>query len=163
MAWDVTVDPVEVYNQWEHVSTMLDPGSDYRPRLDAAGGVEATLSHLSARRSVWAAACLTAGFASENDQDTGLLTIELAQASTEPWATTELTMYCATHDNLGWAPEALVNSARLMIATIPLPILSTAEVDIGRWQLCMRRHNGDSAAVIACVRNAEATLAQPVG
>lgn len=163
MTWEQAVDPAQLYRQWGYATEVFDPAEDYEIRLDLPGAVEARISIISARQPVWAAMCLTTGYASETDGDTGWLMAELALAPTEPWPSSELTSFCAQHENLGWSSRVLVNSARITVATIALPVLSMAGVDIGRLQLCIALHDGDRGAVRDCLRNAEAKLAQAVG
>jgi hypothetical protein len=161
MAWQGTVEPDWVYEHWDYVARMLDPADGFTPTPNLPGAVHATLSLLSARQSVWAAVCLTAGHASRTDREAGFLTVELALADPERWPSSELTEFCERYDNLGWPSATLISAAKLISASVPLPMISAVAGDMGTVEQCMRLHNGDKAAVMACLREARAVLAEP--
>jgi hypothetical protein len=161
MAWQRPIDPAQVYEQWEYVAAIFDPGRGFEPGGELAGAAEAAIALLTARQSAWAAMCLSVGYASRTDGDAGLVVVDLARASGDSWASSEITSFSETYANLGWEPQALVSSARVISKAVPLPLVSAVGNDIGTLELCLSLHNGDSDAVLACLRQANAALAEP--
>lgn len=153
MARQRFVEPTDLYEQWERVAELLDPAGVDRWGFDPGKASEAVLSLLSGRRSVWAATCLTIGYASRENVEVGRVVEELAASPLDPWPTSDLTAFCAERGNLGWSPAALVSSARVVSSTILLPALGEAGTDAGQLQICMDRYWPDMDRVLECVRN----------
>lgn len=156
MAWQRFVEPTDIYEQWERVAELLDPAGVDRSGFDAEKASEAVLSLLSGRRSLWAATCLTIGYASREDVEVGRVVEELAASPLDPWPTSDLTAFCAERSNLGWSPAALVSSARVVSSAILVPALAEAAADAGQLQICLDRYWPDRDRVLDCVRNAGA-------
>jgi hypothetical protein len=167
MAWDRRVDPVVLYKRWEAVNGLLAPArfdpspSDLEfPTQILATGITSVLSLASGRQDLWAAICLSTGYASESDSDPASAMFELAVSRVDDWPSTGASQFAVTYENLGWEPHALVNGARMLAAAVPYPLIALASYSIVDVETCFDLHGDDMEAVAECLKAAASARAR---
>jgi hypothetical protein len=104
--------------------------------------------------------CLATGYASQRDDDTGLVMVELASTAPQIWSDTDLTSYCTRYNNLGYPPDALVRSARVITTGIPLALITAAGIDAGTLETCIAMHRGNPDAIMKCLEELQLASVQ---
>lgn len=160
MTWARIVEPANLYPERDRVARLFEPSEDFDPRLGAGGASRSVLSLVSARDSIWAAMCLATGYASQRDDDTGLVMVELASTAPQIWSDTDLTSYCTRYNNLGYPPDALVRSARVITTGIPLALITAAGIDAGTLETCIAMHRGNPDAIMKCLEELQLASVQ---
>lgn len=167
MTWDRPIDPSKLYQRWDTFNRVFAPGPAGQ-LLPAAGfpadmlatGITSVLSLTTGRRELWAATCLSAGYASQSDTDAGSAMFELAGSTIYPWPDVGVGQFSASYNSLGWEPQVVVNSARLLTAAIPHPLLALAGVTVSDIEVCFDTCGGDMDAILECIRAATAARAR---
>jgi hypothetical protein len=144
-----------VYEAQAEVSFVFHP--NFRLAIPGlTGAVYATMALLSGRRPFWATTCLAAGYASESDDEAGLVAANLAreEPGVDRWRESGgVLAYCASYENLGWDSRVIVDSARMITAALPAVLVSAAARTIPDLQICLDRYDGDTDKVLECYRN----------